>query len=33
MALRSTSGIDVKGFKDEPGKVLFNTGQPRNLLN
>jgi hypothetical protein len=33
MALRSTSGTGVKGFRDEPSKALFNTGQPRNLLN
>jgi hypothetical protein len=33
MALRSTSGTGVKGFRDETSKVLFNTVQPRNLLD
>jgi len=33
MALRSSSGKDFKGFRDEPSKALYNTGQPRNLLD
>jgi hypothetical protein len=33
MALRSTSGTGVKGFRDEPSKALSNTGLPRNLLD
>jgi len=33
MALRSSSGKGFKGFRDEPSKALYNTGQPRNLLD
>ena len=33
MALRSASGTSFKSFRDEHSKALFNTGQPRNLLN